>query len=631
MKKHRFIPAILGMVMAMIAIPSFAFAANEPQTWQDGTWEGTQWGYSSDITMRVTIKDGKITDQIELVSQDETPSYWNQVIWQTDPGMIDIHEDSELLESVVNAQSADVDTVSGATYSSEGVLGAIKEALSKADGTYQQVTKPDPAWFAGGKGTENEPYLIETAAHLRKVADSQSDGISYEGCHLRLNNDIDLDDGRIWRPIGYSVCAFEGHFDGNNKTISSMNVRELSKTEKNQYFAVHSQLHQIGLFGLAGSHALIENVNLTDVNINIKGDKKEPAITGAIAGELEKGGRICNASASGSITSESVEADDITAGLVGKLGGVLINSAANVEVNSSCTAADRGNFAGGLAGINDNGLIANCSASGDVTAGGEGSIIASTLVGGQYGDVVNCITSGNLTVQKATPMAGMLSGEINGGRTYNCWYKESAKMTADGAETTPKDFGRIYAKAMDKDGIYYIGNLTLNLSKYNINQVSEAVAGLNGSFEKFPIDLTKYGIGADAFVKWAVSGTKAVLTKEAAVVTYARPVEEIAPQANPMTVKAVKKTFKVKKLKKKAQVFTIASAVKASRAQGKLTYTAKAGNARSKKALTIKKGKITVKKKTKKGTYTVKVTVKAAGNDSYLPAAKAVTVKIKVK
>ena len=97
-----------------------------------------------------------------------------------------------------------------------------------------------------------------------------------------------------------------------------------------------------------------------------------------------------------------------------------------------------------------------------------------------------------------------------------------------------------------------------------------------------------------------------------------------------VTAKAKTKVFKVKTVKKKAQVFKIAKTVTA-KGQGKITYSAKAANAKSKKALKIKNGKITVKKKTKKGTYKVKVTVKAAGNKNYKAAAKTVTLNIRIK
>jgi hypothetical protein len=98
----------------------------------------------------------------------------------------------------------------------------------------------------------------------------------------------------------------------------------------------------------------------------------------------------------------------------------------------------------------------------------------------------------------------------------------------------------------------------------------------------------------------------------------------------PMSVKAVKKTVKVKKLKKKAQTV---KPITVKSAQGTVTYKITGGNKKSKKVLKInsKNGKITVKKKTKKGTYKVKVTVTAAGNNQYKSGSKTIDVSVKVK
>ena len=97
-----------------------------------------------------------------------------------------------------------------------------------------------------------------------------------------------------------------------------------------------------------------------------------------------------------------------------------------------------------------------------------------------------------------------------------------------------------------------------------------------------------------------------------------------------LTGKAKKVKVKFKKVQKKAQT------VKALTVKGQkttLTYNGKPVGKKAKKALKInaKTGKITVKKKTKKGTYKMKVTVTAAGNATYKPASKTVTVTIKVR
>ena len=100
------------------------------------------------------------------------------------------------------------------------------------------------------------------------------------------------------------------------------------------------------------------------------------------------------------------------------------------------------------------------------------------------------------------------------------------------------------------------------------------------------------------------------------------------------TLKASGKTATVKyaKLKKKTQKISKAKAFKINNAKGSVTFQMakkdkKAGN----KITVSKKGVVTVKKGLKKGKYTIKVNVKAAGDDTYAPMTKVVAVKVNVK
>ena len=95
--------------------------------------------------------------------------------------------------------------------------------------------------------------------------------------------------------------------------------------------------------------------------------------------------------------------------------------------------------------------------------------------------------------------------------------------------------------------------------------------------------------------------------------------------ANTMTVKATVKKFSVKKVKAGKKVF---KAITVKKPVGTVTYKKAGGSA--KLTVNAKNGKITLKKGTKKGTYKIKVSVKAAGNDNYKAAAKTVTVTVKV-
>ena len=101
--------------------------------------------------------------------------------------------------------------------------------------------------------------------------------------------------------------------------------------------------------------------------------------------------------------------------------------------------------------------------------------------------------------------------------------------------------------------------------------------------------------------------------------------------ANPLSVKAKTAAVKYSTIKKKAQAIGVTKVIAfTKKGQGKLTYTKASGN----KKIVINKttGKVTVKKGLKKGTYKVKVKIKAAGNANYKASAvKTVTFKLKVK
>lgn len=105
---------------------------------------------------------------------------------------------------------------------------------------------------------------------------------------------------------------------------------------------------------------------------------------------------------------------------------------------------------------------------------------------------------------------------------------------------------------------------------------------------------------------------------------------KINKAANPLTVKGKTAVVAYSKLKNKAVTLKIGKVVAfTKKGQGKMTYIKKCGNPK----ITINKntGKVTIKKGLPKGTYKVKIKMKAAGNSNYNPSAwKKVTFRIKV-
>jgi uncharacterized protein with FMN-binding domain len=99
-------------------VQSETVTAEPQEDYQDGLYLGTGEGYGGDITVRVTIRDGRIAKLGILSAEDETPAYFSRA--------------KTLLTAIQAAQSTNVDVVSGATYSSEGILEAVNNALSQA-------------------------------------------------------------------------------------------------------------------------------------------------------------------------------------------------------------------------------------------------------------------------------------------------------------------------------------------------------------------------------------------------------------------------------------------------------------------------------------------------------------------
>ena len=81
----------------------------------DGVYKGSATGFSGPVTVAVTIMDKKITS-IDILSSTDDEAFFNRA-----KGVID---------RIISSQSFDVDVVSGATYSSNGIIGAVKNALT---------------------------------------------------------------------------------------------------------------------------------------------------------------------------------------------------------------------------------------------------------------------------------------------------------------------------------------------------------------------------------------------------------------------------------------------------------------------------------------------------------------------
>lgn len=92
---------------------------SESGTWKDGTYTGSGKGFGGTISVKVTVKDGKISAIDVTSASGETASYFSKA--------------KGIIPKMINGQTTNVDAASGATYSSNGIITAVRNALSKAE------------------------------------------------------------------------------------------------------------------------------------------------------------------------------------------------------------------------------------------------------------------------------------------------------------------------------------------------------------------------------------------------------------------------------------------------------------------------------------------------------------------
>lgn len=91
----------------------------EELAYKNGTYTGEGQGFGGTITVEVTLQDDEITDIQVASAPGEDSAYLSQ--------------GKGVISSILSEQSTDVDTVSGATFSSTGIINAVNDALGKAE------------------------------------------------------------------------------------------------------------------------------------------------------------------------------------------------------------------------------------------------------------------------------------------------------------------------------------------------------------------------------------------------------------------------------------------------------------------------------------------------------------------
>ena len=163
---------------------------DEPSEYEDGTYYGTADGFGGEIGVEVTIKKGKIAKISVKSAPDETPKYLDKA--------------KGVIPKIIKAGSPDVDTVSGATYSSTGIINAVRKALIKAaKKTEEGGSEGDPGEGGGDDSGEGGPEGGEGESDAERFEDGTYTGSGWcddgEEFYYEINVTIRVEEGKISR------------------------------------------------------------------------------------------------------------------------------------------------------------------------------------------------------------------------------------------------------------------------------------------------------------------------------------------------------------------------------------------------------------------------------------------------
>lgn len=258
--------------------------------------------------------------------------------------------------------------------------------------------------FAGGDGTQGNPFQIETAAQLAHFAKTVNEGEAYLYKYIVLTADIDLAN-KEWTPIGNHSNPFKGNFNGNNHTVTGMQIS--------------GELDRVGLFG----ECIKFNVDSAIKNITVK-DSVICGINfvGAIVGYAE-GINIENCRSIGNTINGKTD----VGGICGKIGGYSVGKVSQCYNSSKVTGRVR---VGGIAGMG--GIAENCLNTGEITIIDKAY---QSACGGIFGIFDDTTASASITacVNLGKVSGGESFGGIVGstdskstGHISNCYYNMDA-------------------------------------------------------------------------------------------------------------------------------------------------------------------------------------------------------------
>lgn len=354
---------------------------------------------------------------------------------------------------------------------------------------------PDGVWtdyaaidFAGGTGTEADPYQIATAEQLAKLSKDVSEGNNYQGKFFKLTENIDLSSHR-WIPIGIykwelsgatTYNWFEGFIDGNNKTISGLIVDE--RTDKNA----------AGFFGdirnVSGGTVGAKDLTISNASIYADEDGLMELRAGILAGfvQTNPGQQVVfeNITVSGNIEIESTDGYNSVGGMIGYGDGIKATDC-KAENISVAGASNSGGFIGNDAGS----VFENCEASGTVSGmWALGGFVGYTSATDSTTQSVFKNCAADVAITGSDWRLGGFAGYAEYGKFENCVAFGNVTSTVDGWE--PKVGGFIgQSDNADVNSCHVTGVVTSTSSDYKAGGFVGDYAG--GTFTSCSFDSEK--------------------------------------------------------------------------------------------------------------------------------------------
>jgi hypothetical protein len=300
-------------------------------------------------------------------------------------------------------------------------------------------------YFASGKGTEGNPYIINTKEQLENFSMLVNLGMRFTEKHMKLGQDIMLNDTTNWQnwateppayawvPIGLFINPFDGIFDGGGHVINGAYI----DNPKGNF---------IGLFGIMNSDATIKNVGV--VASYFRG---ENCIGGLVGwnGSVSwySGGQIINCYSAATVAGGGFD--------IGGLAG--LNSGGMITESYAAGAVFGDIQVGGLVGVNRDGGRISKSYSTAVVTGGKISV--GGLVGANgVGTITECYATGAVSgVERVGGLVGLSVKECNATATISNSYSTGAVR---GTEYVGGLVGR--NQYSDINACYTIGTVTVD-------------------------------------------------------------------------------------------------------------------------------------------------------------------------